>query len=118
MSTRSFPKLASLIALYDGVFKADPSSLPNVAYSTADDDRVTGAKRRYVSNRTGRHEGVGTNLLDDARPSPSGKFAGKVIHCRLPARLARPASKIQLLNSFSELVVEGDSLQLGKDLPS
>jgi hypothetical protein len=108
----------NIVAPYDRVFKADVLNLTNGADSSADGYRVTGAKHRDVLDRNGPYESVGANLAEAAMPTSSGKFAGQVVHFRLPARLLRPASKIQLLNFFMEPVGGRDSLQIDKDFRS
>jgi len=107
-----------MLAADDGVFKADELQRTNVVDSTADGQRVTWAKRRKILDRFGHYESTGANLREAATPVPSRKFAGQLVHCRPPARLLCPASKIKLLNFFIELVRKGDILQIAKDFYS
>jgi hypothetical protein len=93
-----------MVAAYDGVFKADELKQTYVADPAANRHQVTGPERCDVLDRTRHYESTGANLPEAAMPQPSGKFARQVVHCRLPARLLWPASKIQLLSPFVELV--------------
>ena len=92
-----------MLAPYDGVFKDYGLKRTNVADSAADGHRITKAKRREVLDRTGRYDWAGADLPEGAKPV-SGTFAGQGVHYDLPARLSRPAAKIQLLSLFKEQV--------------
>ena len=87
----------NIVAPYDRVFKADGKPT-DVADSAVDGHRIIKTKRIEVSDRTGRYERAGANLAEYAKPAPSGKFFEQIVHYGLPARLSRPASKIQMLD--------------------